>query len=359
MRTQAPRITGVDRAANVSSDPRSPGKVSDPATGAAGTEVTSFGSLVIYERIQMTQSRQKAAAPLPAAPADGCTRIESAVRELQRQLAAAAALGSAGVEDVHRGRVAARRLRSLLKTFRPLLEARRARLYRVDLRSFARALGGVREADVRRELLTAVAVRDGSIPPADLERLASLLEDACIAVREALHRHQSEPGWAALLAALKRHAERPDLFVNHAADLSDVLKLVAASWRRPVRLLEDEPETTLELHELRLSLKHCRYALEPVADVAPKATARLLRRLRDAQDCIGEHRDTLLATHWARSNERLLGRDFAARLATDLDHRESLLRRRATKRSHKVLMAWRDWRTATRRLRKGGKTGRA
>ncbi len=88
---------------------------------------------------------------------------------------------------MHRGRVAARRLRSLLKTFRPLLESRRARLYRVDLRSFARGLAG-------------------SIPPADLEQLASLLEDACIAARDALHRHQREPGWASLLAALERHA---------------------------------------------------------------------------------------------------------------------------------------------------------
>ena len=306
----------------------------------------------------MVQSRQKAVAPPPDAPADGSRRIEEAVREQQRLLAAAAALESAGVEDVHRGRVAARRLRSLLKTFRPLLEHRRARLYRVDLRSFARALAGVREADVRRELLTSVANRAGTIPPADLEQLASLLEDACIAAREALHRHQREPGWAALLAALERHATGHDLFVNHAAGLDEVLGLVAASWRRPVRLLGQEPEGTADLHELRLSLKHCRYALEPVADVAPKSAARLLRRLRDAQDCIGEHRDTLLATHWVRSNERLLGRDFAARLVTDLDRRESVLRNRAAKRSRKVLVAWRDWRAATRRIRKKTRTGR-
>lgn len=307
----------------------------------------------------MTQSGQKAAIPLPKETSDGSRRIEEAVRGQQRQLAAAVAHASAGVEDVHRGRVAARRLRSLLKTFRPLLEARRARLYRVDLRSFARALAVVREADVRRELLAAIATRDGTIPPGDLERLASLLEDACIASREALHRHQGEPGWAALLAALERHAASPGLFVNHRASLAEVLELVAASWRRPVRLLKDQPETTPELHELRLSLKHCRYAMEPVADVAPRAAARLLRRLRDAQDCIGEHRDTLLAMHWVRSKERSLGRELAARLVADLERRERALRRRATKRSHKVLDAWRDWRASIRRIRKEASTGRA
>ena len=307
----------------------------------------------------MTPPRQTAVAPPVETPADGSRRLEEAVREQQRLLAAAAALESAGVEDVHRGRVAARRLRSLLKTFRPLLEPRRARLYRVDLRSFARGLAGVREADVRREILMSAATRDGTIPPADLEQLASLLEDACIAAREALHRHHREPGWAALLAALERHAAGRHLVVNHAAGLDEVLDLVVASWRRPVRLLEAEPESIADLHELRLSLKHCRYALEPVADVAPKSTARLLRRLRDAQDCIGEHRDTVLARHWVRSNERLLGRDFAARLAVDLDGRESVLRHRAKKRGKKVLAAWRAWRSAIRRVRKKAKTGRA
>jgi len=307
----------------------------------------------------MTPSRQKVIPPSAETPADGSRRIEEAVREQQRLLAAAAALDSAGIEDVHRGRVAARRLRSQLKTFRPLLEPRRARLFRVDLRSFARALAGVREADVRRELLTLTASRDGSIPPADLEQLASLLEDACIAAREALHRHQREPGWAALLAALERHAAGDQLFVNHAAGLDEVLEMVAGSWRRPVRLLEAKPESMADLHELRLSLKHCRSALESEADEVPKPSARLVRRLRDAQDCIGEHRDTVLARHWVRSNERLLGRDFAARLAVDLEGRESVLRRRAAKRSSKVLVGWRDWRAATRRVRKKARTGRA
>jgi CHAD domain-containing protein len=307
----------------------------------------------------MVSSRQKAAAQVPPASADGSRRVESAIREQQRMLAAAAALESAGVEDVHRGRVAARRLRSMLKTFRPLLEPRLARLYRVDLRSFARSLAGVREADVRQQLLAAIVARDATISPAESERLASLLADACIAAREALHRHRGEPGWAALIAALERHAATPGLLVEHGASLARVLELVAGSWRRSVRLLQGEPQSTVELHELRLSLKHCRYALEPVADVAPKATARLMRRLRNAQDCIGEHRDTLLAAHWVQSNERLLGRDAAARLVADLERRERQLRLRARKRSRKVLVAWRNWREATRRFRKAASSGRA
>jgi CHAD domain-containing protein len=285
-------------------------------------------------------------------------RIETAVREQQRLLAAAAALESAGVEDVHRGRVAARRLRSILKTFRPLLEPRRARLYRVDLRSFARALAAVREADVRHEIIDGLAQLDGSIPPADRERLESVMQDARIAARDALQRHQAEPGWLALRKALARHAAGEALFVDRDASLAEVLRLVERSWRKTVRLLADEPRGTTELHELRLAFKHCRYALEPVADVAPRASARLMRRLRSAQDCIGEHRDTLLAEHWVKSNERLLGRELAVWLVADLVSRERVLRRRAAKRCVRVLEGWRDWRDATRRLRKERSTGR-
>ncbi len=307
----------------------------------------------------MAANRGRPPARPPAQSADGARRVATAIRDQERLLAAATAGAAAGIEDVHRARVAARRLRSMLKTFRPLLEARRARLYRVDLRSYARVLAGVREADVRRQLLTDLADRDGSIPPADRERLDALLEDACIGARAALHRHRGEPGWAALWAALQRDAGSEALFVDRGATLARVLGLVVRAWRRPVRLLESRPATAEELHELRLALKHCRYALEPVADVAPKATARLLRRLRAAQDCIGEHRDALLAGHWVRSNERQLGRDLAMRLGDQLTARERLLRRRAARRSDKVLEAWKEWRAATRRLRKESTPDRA
>jgi CHAD domain-containing protein len=287
-------------------------------------------------------------------PAPGSARLEEAIREQQRLLAAAAAaLETAGVEDVHRGRVAARRLRSILKTFRPLLDPRRDRRYRADLRSFAQALGAVREADVRRELLVELARADAAITPADRRRLGVALDDLRITSRENLRRHAAEPRWSALCAALERHRAGAALFAVRDARLGEVVALVERAWRRPVRLLRARPTDTAELHELRLAFKHCRYALEVVADVAPKATARLLRRLRAAQDRIGEHRDTLLAVHWVQSNERSLGRPLAVRLVAHLDVRERKLRRQSADRSALVLDAWREWRDATRRVRKG------
>jgi CHAD domain-containing protein len=267
-------------------------------------------------------------------------------------------LGSAGENDVHGARVAARRLRSMLKTFGPLLHAPRAQRYRMHLRTFARSLGTAREADVRRKLLLDLAA-DAHVTAAERQRLTVLLDDACVASREQLRRHLAEPDWAALNRALQRDASGGRLYAVRDAGLGELVHLATRAWRRPVKLLRCNPTSTAELHELRLAFKHCRYALEPIADVAPKATARLLRRLRGAQDRIGEHRDTLLAEHWVRENERALGRPLVGRLAASIEIREQRLRRQSASRAAKVLHAWRAWRDATRRVRKGANRDRA
>jgi CHAD domain-containing protein len=293
----------------------------------------------------------------PAAPGSAC--LEAAIREQQRRIGAAiVALGSASAEDVHGARVAARRLRSMLKTFGPLLDEPRARRYRTHLRTFARSLGTAREADVRRALLLSLAA-DAHVTAAERQRLTVLLDDACLASREQLRRHLAEPDWAALSRALQRDASGSQLYAVRDAALGELVQLAARAWRRPVKLLRRHPASTAELHELRLAFKHCRYAFEPIADVAPKATTRLLRRLRGAQDRIGEHRDTLLAEHWVRENERALGRPLVGRLAASTAIREQRLRRQSATRAAKVLDAWRAWRDATQRVRKAANRDRA
>jgi CHAD domain-containing protein len=292
--------------------------------------------------------------------AEGSRRIEAVLREQQRLLRAAAArLPDAGSDDVHDGRVAARRMRSLLKTFRPMLDVRCARLMRADLRSFARSLALVREADVRRDLLVDLSGSDPTLAAEELRRLATILDDRCLEARSSLARHVAEPGWAALAAAVQGEAACADLRIRPDVELGDVLGRVNDSWTAAVRRLESEPTDTAGLHALRLALKHGRYALEPVADVAPDEVSQLLRRLRAAQEGIGEHRDVVLAGHWVSSNESALGGNLTRHLVALLARRERRLRVRAATLARRVLPAVRRWRKATRALRKGTKKGRS
>lgn len=307
----------------------------------------------------MLRKRPQRPRPVPEA-ADGSRRIEAALREQQRLLRdVAARLQDAGSDDVHDGRVAARRMRSLLKTFRPMLDARCARLMRADLRSFARSLALVREADVRRDLLVELSGSDPGLTAEDLRRLATMLDDRCLEARSSLARHVAEPGWAALAAAVQSETAIADLQIRPDATLGDVLRCVNESWTAALRRLESEPTDTAGLHALRLALKHGRYALDPVADVAPDEVSQLLRRLRAAQEGIGEHRDVVLAVHWLSSNESALGGSLTRRLVALLSRQERRLRARAATLASRVLPALRRWRRATRALRKGTKPGRS
>lgn len=303
--------------------------------------------------------------PAPSSPADpvlaaGSQRIRDVLVAQQAQLQSVAArLSTAGPEDVHQARVAARRMRSLLKTFGPLFDARWARLYRLDLRSFARALATVREADVIGEVLQR-ALRSGTeLKPAERARLTASLQQSRGDVRDRLQRHVSEPGWRALTAALSARTVQAPHLARTDASLGEVLGLADRTWRRARRRLGRRLEAPVELHELRLALKHCRYALEAVDDVEPRTTARLLRRLRRAQEGIGAHRDTIAAAHWVRSHERTLGRGTVSRVESALIEREARLRHEAAAQSAKIVPACERWRDAIRPLRKAARSGRA
>jgi CHAD domain-containing protein len=230
---------------------------------------------------------------------------------------------------------------------------------RADLRSFARSLALVREADVRRDLLVELSASDPTLAAEELRRLATILDDRCLEARSSLARHVTEPGWAALAAAVQSETVFADLRIRPDVELGDVLRCVNDSWTAAVRRLESEPTDTEGLHALRLALKHGRYALEPVADVSPDEVSQLLRRLRAAQEGIGEHRDVVLARHWVSSNESALGGNLTRRLVALLARRERRLRARAATLASRVLPAVRRWRKATRALRKGTRKGRS
>ncbi len=292
--------------------------------------------------------------------ADGSRRLEHALRaQLSLLRATAARLDATGSDDVHDARVAARRLRSLLKTFRPFVDDGRARRLRAELRAFARSLSQVREADVRRELLLALARSDAPLEPPDIRRLGRILGADRRTAREKLRSHAVGPDWRARLAAIEQQATAPWLRLRPDASLAELLARIDRVWRRAERIAQRGPRSAGDLHELRLALKHGRYALEPVADANASEAAEVLRRLRKAQDQLGDHRDAVLACTWVRANEPALGSPLAGELLQRLERHEKSLRARASRRARDVPSAFRRWRNATRAVRKGRSPGPA
>jgi CHAD domain-containing protein len=188
-------------------------------------------------------------------------------------------------EGVHQARVSTRRLRSDLRTFGPLLDPVWRERVEPDLRSFARALGTVRDDDVLLSALGEIDVAARMMPRFEAERHDH---------HAALLRVLDDPRTAELLDELIAAAHDPPT-APHADDPAPELlrPIIRKRWRklrRAVEALGTDPSAD-DLHGVRILGKRCRYALEAVTPAfgpAAKSRAKAIARL---QDVLGELHD--------------------------------------------------------------------
>lgn len=210
----------------------------------------------------------------------------------------------AGPEGVHQLRVALRRLRSVLKAFRPA--ARGAALDALDegLKGLAKRLGPARDWDV---FLLGLAAEAAEALGEDrrllaLVRAAEAKRDAAYA---ALRRELDGPGFRRLalggVSALLRRPWRSEPEADPAvldAPLPEfAAELLDKRWRKLHGGGEGIEEHSFEaLHELRLEAKRLRYAAELFAPLwAGKASRRFLKRLSALQEALGTVNDAAAA----------------------------------------------------------------
>jgi CHAD domain-containing protein len=234
------------------------------------------------------------------------------------------------IESVHQARVATRRLRSHLRTFRSLLEPEWTAALREELRWLGSELGAVRDADVQLERLQE---RADTLTGADhraalqmVEGLAAQRSDA----RDELLRALRTPRYVELLDRLVDAAHHPRLALRVAGEDGsdvDVLRgLVRAPWghlRRAVHELGDDPPDQA-LHDVRIRAKRARYAAEAVEPVFGKHARQFVERVTRVQDVLGEHQDAVVAATWLREAAAAsgdVGVAFAAGLLAAVEHR--------------------------------------
>jgi CHAD domain-containing protein len=208
------------------------------------------------------------------------------------------------VEPLHQMRVGTRRLRSDLRTFRPLLDKDWAESLRVELKWLGSSLGAVRDLDVLLERLR----REGEDLSPRLDALFEELERRRDDARAALLEDLRSARYVELLDRLVEAARDPRLSDRAQQPSSEVLPALAArSWRKlkkAVRALGDDSSDE-ELHRVRVLTKRARYAAEAVAPaLAPKARRKATRfagRAADVQDVLGELQDSVVAAQTIRS----------------------------------------------------------
>lgn len=197
-------------------------------------------------------------------------------------------------EALHDFRVALRRLRSCLRSYRPWLEESLPKKLRRRLRDLAASTGPGRDTEVQIEWLRGRSRHLGSYQRPGLAWILGRLEERMRAANEEM---------AALLPKEFPRLEtdlrerlstyRTEIHLAAGGHVSPTLAEVTAGiLRSQAAELESHlarvegPEDEHEAHEARISAKRLRYLLEPFDPEQP-----LVKRVKKLQDLLGELHD--------------------------------------------------------------------
>lgn len=204
-------------------------------------------------------------------------------------------------EVIHKTRVAARRLRSTLRTFQRLFEEDGAADLEAELRWYAGLLGEVRDRQVLRARLEGLL---DELPEEMVLGPVRARIDTELGKEQTEHwkRLQSElvgQRYLALLDALAAWVSQPPLTDEADKPVTVLPKLAGRADRKVSRRLRRATASgNVELlHSARKAAKRARYAAELIEPVAgkKKKSQKLAARYERLQNLLGEHQDSLVS----------------------------------------------------------------
>jgi len=300
------------------------GRHPDPAAGRPGlTAKTSAGAIVrayLVEQVQVLLTR------------DGDVRTSEP-------------------DAVHKARVATRRLRSVLSTFRPMFDRSVTDPLREELSWLARSLGAVRDVEVQRlYLLAAVAAEpDDLVMGGVLGRIEVEMQSDYRAAHDHLLLDLDSSRYFRLLDRLDDVLSAPPFteLASRKGRTALEKRLRHACARLYTLASADEPPAGTGrdewLHEVRKAAKRVRYAAEVAGPVLGKKARALATQAEEMQETLGAHQDSVVLratlrgiavrTHLDGENAfsvgRLHGLEQARALAAEAAFRRSWSKRYA------------------------------
>nr|WP_296072603.1 CYTH and CHAD domain-containing protein [uncultured Actinoplanes sp.] len=258
------------------------------------------GLLTAVERRLLAAGARPAAGPSKVAralgnptPAKAAKKTKNPVLAYAREQRDALTEFDPGVrqgdpEAVHKMRVATRRLRSTLKTFKRTFPGTED--LNAELKWLADLLGAVRDGQVQKGTLLAAVEEAGPQFAASAERIRRHLDDQVTNGQQALVTALDGERYLTLL-------DRIDRLTDDAVPEKDPLGRARKSLARADALLDQAlaDGQDAELHEARKAYKRARYAVEVFAPAAGSPAKQLVKRLTDLQDVLGAHQDSVVA----------------------------------------------------------------
>ncbi|GAA0570525.1 CYTH and CHAD domain-containing protein [Kribbella sandramycini] len=211
-------------------------------------------------------------------------------------------------EGIHKFRVATRRLRSALATYRPVVDREAGDALRAELKWLAGELGVARDAEVQRAHFAAEVAEQ----PAELVlgRVAGRIDDHLRGVYKegragALAALESER-YFRLLDALDNLLADPPLTGDDKKAAKQAPDLLHHDWKRMRKAVrraetaETPEERDHELHEVRKSAKRLRYAGESAVPVLADEATALATRAEEVQEVLGDFQDSVVSRELLR-----------------------------------------------------------
>jgi len=259
-------------------------------------------------------------------------------------------------DDVHRMRIAMRRLRVALRLFRRMLP-REAKEFRKGLRAFARALSDTRDLDVHADVFRTYAQTVPAESLADLGGYELHLRRERTEARARMVERFGDDRYDELLdsfGALLENAPSPGAVRRwHSFKVSDgVDKYLKKSLKRVLKLgrkVGDEAHAK-DLHRLRIRAKRLRYELEFFA-FAYKSLDKAALEAKALQDLLGEHQDACTASERLERYARSLRKHAGAPMPAALDRLAEAERQRARDVRREFPAEWRRFERSVARGR--------
>lgn len=255
-------------------------------------------------------------------------------------------------DSVHQMRIAARRLRSTLRSFGHIIRGEGTERLAAELKWLGTELGEARDGEVLAEHLqemlrqTPVEQVIGPIQARVQGHFAALRAAAHTELLGALDSQR----YFSLLGELDRVLADPPFTHRAARPAAEVLPQAARRAHRQVRgrmrraghAAAGQPRN-VALHRARKAAKRARYAGEAVTPALGKKARRFTKQMKMVQSVLGEYQDTVIA----RRVERDLG--IAAHLADENAFTYGVLYGRDTCAAERLqAQAWRAWKRASR-----------
>jgi CHAD domain-containing protein len=207
-------------------------------------------------------------------------------------------------DAVHQVRVSARRLRSVLRTFEPLLDREWSVQLSEELAWLADEMGLIRDSEVLEKRLlshiTLIPIEDGyasgiAIKQALDRRIEVARQGALAAIRSDRHTY--------LVQDLIEASRAPQLLDGAYQACEDVLPdLVAKTWRvlrKSCGALELGGPAH-EWHAARIKAKRARYAVDCIAPIFGGKVAKFGKALAAVTEVLGDHQDAFVAQEFLR-----------------------------------------------------------